>query len=93
MSVILQRARESGKCPPSLLSEEYVQNDDGFDDAFLKMLDDNGTTRGLLQLFSGFPFSVYFNAVFRFPPALYIGFVLRPEPEVAAYFATIKEVS
>jgi hypothetical protein len=55
MSIILQRARESGKCPPSLLSDEYVQNDDGFDDVFLKMLDDNGTPRRLLHVFSGFP--------------------------------------
>lgn len=39
---VLQRARNSGKCPPSLLSEERVVDEDGFDEAVLKVLDASG---------------------------------------------------
>jgi hypothetical protein len=39
---VLQRARDSGKCPPSLLSEERVVDEDGFDEAVLKVLDASG---------------------------------------------------
>jgi hypothetical protein len=39
---VLQRARDSGKCPPSLLSEDRVADEDGFDDAVLKVLDATG---------------------------------------------------
>jgi hypothetical protein len=42
MSVLHQRARDSGKCPPSLLSEERVVDEDGFDAAVLKVLDASG---------------------------------------------------
>jgi hypothetical protein len=39
---VLQRARDSGKCPPSLLSEDRVVDEDGFDEAVLKVLDASG---------------------------------------------------
>jgi hypothetical protein len=44
-SILLQRARASGKCPPSLLSEEvavYVDLNDGFETTLLKELDPCG---------------------------------------------------
>jgi hypothetical protein len=40
---ILQRARESGRCPPSLLTEDRIFNNDGFDAAVEKVLDVSGT--------------------------------------------------
>jgi hypothetical protein len=42
MSSVLEKARSSGKYPPSLLGE-YIGNDDGFETALLKILDANGT--------------------------------------------------
>jgi hypothetical protein len=39
---VLQQARDSGKCPPSLLSEDRVVEGDDFDSAVLKVLDVNG---------------------------------------------------
>jgi hypothetical protein len=42
MSSVLEKARSSGKYPPSLLGE-YNGNDDGFETALLKILDVNGT--------------------------------------------------
>ena len=52
MSVLLQRARDSGKCPPSLLSEDGVVADDSFDKDVLQVLDDgkNKLLRSLLLL-------------------------------------------
>ena len=44
MSSVLEKARSSGKYPPSLLGE-YNGNDDGFETALLKILDANGTLR------------------------------------------------
>jgi hypothetical protein len=40
---LLQRARDSGTCPPSLLSEEGVVKEDGFDDAAIQLMDSAGT--------------------------------------------------
>jgi hypothetical protein len=54
---VLQRARDSGKCPPSLLSEERVVDEDGFDEAVLKVLDASGkkdSNVSGLRVFSGF---------------------------------------
>jgi hypothetical protein len=39
---VLQRARDSGKCPPSLLTEDRVEDADGFDAAVMKVLDGSG---------------------------------------------------
>ena len=39
---LLQRVRESGKCPPSLLSEDRVVTEDGFEDAAMQVLDSAG---------------------------------------------------
>ena len=36
---LLQRARDSGNCPPSLLSEDRIVNDDGFETKVLNLLD------------------------------------------------------
>jgi hypothetical protein len=44
MSLLLQRARDSGRCPPSLLSEDRVAVQDAFDEDALKVLDDTGTS-------------------------------------------------
>lgn len=43
MESLLERARKSGTCPPSLLSEQIVSNEDGFEDAALRTLDAKGT--------------------------------------------------
>jgi hypothetical protein len=45
MSVLYQRARNSGLCPPSLLSEQCSAMDgsDGFDVALYKVIDPAGT--------------------------------------------------
>ena len=40
---LLQRAKDSGKCPPSLLTESRMPADDGFEAAVTKVLDVNGT--------------------------------------------------
>ena len=42
MASLLERARISGMCPPSLLSEDRVIKQDGFDEAVLKMMDPQG---------------------------------------------------
>jgi hypothetical protein len=42
MSALLQRARESGKCPPSLLTEDRVVNADGFEASVTRVLDAGG---------------------------------------------------
>jgi hypothetical protein len=39
MSALLQRARESGKCPPSLLTEDRVVDADGFEASVTRVLD------------------------------------------------------
>lgn len=36
---LIQRARDTGKCPPSLLSTERVVNDDGFETAVMDLLE------------------------------------------------------
>lgn len=36
---LVQRARDTGMCPPSLLSDERVVNDDGFETAVLNLLE------------------------------------------------------
>ena len=45
MSLLYQRARNSGSCPPSILLEECSIFDslDGFEGAMNKVIDDNGT--------------------------------------------------
>jgi hypothetical protein len=43
MSSILEKARSSGKYPPSLLGA-YNGDEDGFETALLKILDANGTS-------------------------------------------------
>jgi hypothetical protein len=73
---VLQRARDSGKCPPSLLSEERVVDEDGFDDAVLKVLDATGKKDfqrfRVLRLFRvpapthSFCSTPFYNASFRF---------------------------
>lgn len=44
MSLLYQRARSSGSCPPSILLEECSVFDcsDGFEVAMNKVIDDNG---------------------------------------------------
>ena len=37
-----QRARDSGMCPPSLLSEERLLDEDGFEGAIVKVIDATG---------------------------------------------------
>jgi hypothetical protein len=44
MSALQQRARDSGKCPPSLLTEDRLLDEGGvFEAAVLKILDPTGT--------------------------------------------------
>jgi hypothetical protein len=44
MSALQQRARDSGKCPPSLLTEDRLLDEGGlFEAAVLKVLDPTGT--------------------------------------------------
>jgi hypothetical protein len=63
-----QRARDSGKCPPSLLSEERLLDDDGFEAAVLKVIDAKGKIIAVL-LISGF---LYVRvSQFIFPPDLH----------------------
>ena len=50
MSVLLQRARESGKCPPSLISETAVQGD-GLEEAMQKVLDVNGKKQTIFLVY------------------------------------------
>lgn len=45
-----QRARESGKCPPSLLIDDEQGDTDGFNASVIRLLDEQGTR---LLLFSG----------------------------------------
>ena len=44
MSLLYQRARNSGLCPPSILLEEcsIFDSSDGFEAAMNKVIDDNG---------------------------------------------------
>lgn len=72
MSVLLERARESAECPPSLLSVALTQMDHhGFDAAMLQLLDTKGTPQGRLIALAGYsrvsnpPFLLLFQ-VFRF---------------------------
>lgn len=65
---LLQRARDSGKCPPSLLAEERVAAEDGFDEAVLKVLDDSGKKICGLRVFlsSGFVYRASLANTFLF---------------------------
>jgi hypothetical protein len=36
---LIQRAKDTGMCPPSLLNDERVVNDDGFETAVLNLLE------------------------------------------------------
>lgn len=36
---LVQRARDTGKCPPSLLSDDRIVNDDGFPEKVLNLLE------------------------------------------------------
>lgn len=36
---LIQRAKDTGKCPPSLLSDDRVVNDDGFETEVLNLLE------------------------------------------------------
>jgi len=40
---LLQRAKESGICPPSLITEDKVANGDGFEETVLRVLEITGT--------------------------------------------------
>jgi hypothetical protein len=52
MNALQQRARDSGKCPPSLLTEDRLLDDGGvFEAAVLKVLDPTGTWGILGDLF------------------------------------------
>lgn len=42
MSLLVKRTRESGKCPPSLISDDRVVVNDGFDDSLLRLLESTG---------------------------------------------------
>lgn len=42
MGSLVERARKSGTCPPSLLSDEIASNEDGFEEAALRTLDAAG---------------------------------------------------
>jgi hypothetical protein len=46
MSLLYQRARNSGLCPPSILLEEFSAFDslDGFEEVMNKVIDDNGAS-------------------------------------------------
>jgi len=46
--LLIKRARESGRCAPSLMSEDRIvaaseKKDDGFSEGVLKLLDGDGT--------------------------------------------------
>ena len=52
--VVLQRARTSGKCPPSLMSDDRLvvsEPPDGFEDAVVKVMDATGTSATWNTLF------------------------------------------
>jgi hypothetical protein len=89
---VLQRARDSGKCPPSLLSEERVVDEDGFDEAVLKVLDASGKKdfqRSGLRVVSGFSRTNSFCLTFLFAM---LAFVLAPDLQTADDFATLLQV-
>jgi hypothetical protein len=89
---VLQRARDSGKCPPSLLSEERVVDEDGFDEAVLKVLDATGK-----KDFQRFRVACHFRVpakltfFVRFFFAM-LAFVLAPDLQTADDFATLLQV-
>jgi hypothetical protein len=90
---VLQRARDSGKCPPSLLSEERVIDEDGFDDAVLKVLDATGKKDSqrccaCCASIPGFSLTNCFCQSFFTMPA----FVLAPDLQTADDFATLLQV-
>lgn len=80
MSVLLQRARDSGKFPPSLLSDAIVG--DGFEEAMLKVMDLNGKQRYLLR-----------QVKFPGDSNKALAFTLSPDPMVAGSFASLLQVS
>jgi hypothetical protein len=56
---LLQRARESGACPPSLLSESALTSEDGFEEAVLKILDPNGELTVMVVFHVDLPLNLY----------------------------------
>lgn len=56
---LLQRARESGTCPPSLLTESSLTSEDGFEEAVSKILDPNGELIVMVVFHVGLPLNLY----------------------------------
>jgi hypothetical protein len=98
MSVLLQRARGSGKCPLSLLSDDRVYTVDDFDVNALRLLSPNGAFDccwyNLLFFFS---FVVLTNIFYRFLPFVCViessAFCLRSDDSAANDFSILLQVS
>ena len=59
---LLQRAKDSGKCPPSLLTENRMTADDGFEAAVTKVLEINNNGKrasSFLDITSGLFYDCY----------------------------------
>lgn len=48
---LLQRARESGRCPPSFLNEQNMSNEDGFENEMMEIV--AGTSGTIFYAFVG----------------------------------------
>jgi hypothetical protein len=90
---VLQRARDSGNCPPSLLSEERVVDEDGFDEAVLKVLDASGKKDfQRFRVARHFRVSAPTNSFCSTPFFAMLAFVLAPDLQTADDFATLLQV-
>jgi len=103
-SFLFQRAQLSGKCPPSLLLADAV-DEDGFAEDLLKVLDEQGTMHrrddddcevaAVFRVFSspGLLTRLFCSRFIVYHHHLPSGFFLRPEAQVAAEFSKILAVS
>lgn len=87
-----QRSRDSGICPPSLLTEERLLDEDGFEASMLTVVDAKGRIHVLfVSGWSCFRVSRYVLSLFN--PLFFSGFFLQPEAEIAGDFRSVMKVS
>jgi len=92
MSSLLQRARESGRFPPSLICDGKLVNEDGFENAVMQILDIKGTLRATLQGTSYYVGCSTICLTLSYP-VLSKDFSLSSDSKVAESFASIVQVS
>ena len=92
MVSLIERARKSGTCPPSLLSEQIASNEDGFEEAALRTFDAAGTycTRSCVTTAAG---GVFAHILFSLFLLVVAEFQLTSDMAAAESFSYLLQVS